>query len=42
MVREKCVLDFSSQMTLTPQITLEGNGVPQKVRKPSASNFLEK
>ena len=33
MVREKCVLDFSSQMALIPQILLRGKGVPQGVRK---------
>jgi hypothetical protein len=33
MVREKCVLDLSSQMALIPQILLGGKGVPQGVRE---------
>jgi len=33
MVREKCVLDFSYQMALIPQILLGGKGVPQGVRE---------
>ena len=32
MVREKCVLDFSSQMALVPQIMLGDKGVLQRVR----------
>ena len=33
MVREKCVLDFSSQVALIPQIMLGGKGAPQGVRE---------